>query len=94
MSMTKFGTYPVIRMQSANLVKLKAAITRIMIQNAFYFMKDGHRKCTSVNMHCFENEHDNHLQMDKNKGQTVSNMSNSEIKHPQSVMIKFSLLLK
>ena len=28
-SMTKFGTYPVIHMQSANMVKVRAIVTRI-----------------------------------------------------------------
>ena len=59
-SMTRFGTYPVIHMQSTDMVNVSTAITgritRLMIQNAFYFMQDGCRKCIAVNEHYFDNE--------------------------------------
>ena len=54
-SIPRFGTYHVIHMQSTNMVKVRTAITRMqsitrfMIQNAFYLMKDGCKKCISVN---------------------------------------------
>ena len=61
-SMTRFGTYAVIYMQSTDMVKVSTVIdgmqtiTRLMIQNAFYFMKDGCRKCISVSGHYFDKE--------------------------------------
>ena len=63
-SMTRFGTYPVIHMQSNTVIWLMLGpllqdcifITRLMIQNAFYFMKDRCRKFISVNTYYFNNE--------------------------------------
>ena len=49
-------------MQSSNMVKVRTTmtrmqrITRFMIQNAFYFMKDGCKTFISVNGHYFDSE--------------------------------------
>ena len=59
---TRFGTYPIIHMQSTNMVKVRTAIARMQTYckaydpNAFHFLKDGCRKCGSVNGHHFDNE--------------------------------------
>ena len=61
-SMTGFGMYSIIYMQSSHLVKVRPLlqecrhITRLLMQNAFYLMKDGCGKCISVNGHCFDDE--------------------------------------
>ena len=53
-SITSFRTYPLIHMQSTNMVKVRTAImqtyyTTFMIQNSLYFMKtDAENVCLSV----------------------------------------------
>ena len=63
-SMTRFGTYPVMHMQSTNMTKVRTTITRMQTYyraydpKCFLFHERLYRKCVSVSGYCFDKELD------------------------------------